>query len=227
MSMVSRGKIARIVARVVARRRTQQEEIPELVQIVQRTLVQLAEPQPKVVTKHMAPAPEIVRQPRQRRVIAEEPVVEEVAVAPPAPKLLRRADVVVAPTVNENGGILAAPTGVLRGLVKWFDQRSRRGALRLPGHAGDVPIEPALLEEMGISRLYKGQEVEVTLASDGETPRVQQLALPGGAWRVNSTAGIVRSRHAKPVVVEMKREALRRVAARAEAELLLGPGRSR
>jgi len=179
------------------------------------------------VTKHIAPAPEIVRQPRQRRVVAAEPVAEEVAVAPPAPKLLRRADVVAAATPHENSALLSAPAGAVRGLVKWFDQRSRRGALRLPGHAGDVPVEPAMLEEMGISRLYKGQEVEVTLSNGGETPRVLQLALPGGAWQVNSTAGIVRGRQAKPVVVEMKREALRRVAARAEAELLLGPGRSR
>ena len=39
--------------------------------------------------------------------------------------------------------------------------------------------------------------------------------------------GVVHSRHAKTVVVELKREALRRVAARAEAELLLGPSRAR
>jgi hypothetical protein len=89
-----------------------------------------------------------------------------------------------------------------------------------------VPVEPALLDEMGITRLYKGQEVEAIL-TDGEAPRVMRLVLPGGSWSVNSTAGIVRGRQAKPVVVEMKREALRRVAARAEAEMLLGPGRTR
>jgi hypothetical protein len=38
---------------------------------------------------------------------------------------------------------------------------------------------------------------------------------------------VVHSRRAKPVLVELKREALRRAAARAEAEHLLGPGRQR
>jgi cold shock CspA family protein len=115
-------------------------------------------------------------------------------------------------------------------VVKWFDQRTGRGALQLPGFSGDVPVEPSFLAEMGITRLYKGQEVEAVLdgAQTGQTtPRVLRLGLPGGTWSVTPTGGVVRSRRAKPVVVELKREALRRVAARAEAELLLRPNRAR
>ncbi|HUB95458.1 MAG TPA: hypothetical protein VL993_06050, partial [Stellaceae bacterium] len=116
--------------------------------------------------------------------------------------------------------------GILRGVVRWFDQRTRRGALRLPGLSGDVPIETGLLDEMAIHRLYKGQEIEATLSED-LAPRVVRLAVPGGIAQQNTVGGMVRGRHAKPVVVELKREALRRVAARAEAESLLGRGRNR
>jgi cold shock CspA family protein len=118
---------------------------------------------------------------------------------------------------------LAPPRSTLRGIVKWFDARERKGALRLPGFGGDVAIDAQLLAESGIQRLYKGQEIEATVNGTAEAPRLVKLALPGGAQPLLPRGGVVRGRHAKPVVVELKREGLRRVAARAEAEQVLGP----
>ena len=233
MSIHLRANVAQVVARLLAKRATPQDEVPGLVHNVHVALARLEEPEqaemPAAASEaQAAPAPRRSRQPRPPRLVEPQPAPEEtVVVAVAAPRLLRRADVVAGnPPPAEPAAPVAVPGGILRGIVKWFDLRSRRGALRLPGCSGDVPVEPALLDQMAIPRLYKGQEVEATLGA-GETPRVVRLALPGGAWQVSSTGGVVRGRQAKPVVVELKREALRRVAARAEAELLLGPGRPR
>jgi hypothetical protein len=233
MSIPLRASVAQIVAKLLAQRVTPQDEVPDLVHSVHVALSRIAEPGESEhaaasAVAAVAPEPRQPRQQRQRRIIeAEAPAEEAVAAAPPPPRLLRRADVVATtPPPTEPMLSMTTPGGILRGVVKWFDLRTRRGALRLPGCSGDVPVEPALLDEMAIPRLYKGQEVDATLAV-GETPRLVRLALPGGAWQVHSVGGVVRARQAKPVVVELKREALRRVAARAEAELLLGPSRSR
>jgi hypothetical protein len=167
----------------------------------------------------------MVRAPRAARPVQqEEPSIEPVP--PPQPRLVRRADVVAAPSSEVTVAVRPISVGVVRGVVKWFDQRLRRGALRLPGCGGDVPVEPALLEEMGVSRLYKGQEIEATLSGE-ESPRVVRLTIPGGVWHVHRSGGVVHNRHAKPVIVELKREAMRRAAARAEAEIVLGPSRAR
>ncbi|HUZ71822.1 MAG TPA: hypothetical protein VMU87_02445 [Stellaceae bacterium] len=233
MIIPSRTNVAQVVAALVSRRTTKSEELSELMQCVHRALQDLdqaAEP-PSIAPVYEAEVGiEPHRStPRRRRVAiaVHPPEVEEVeAAAAPAPRLLRRADVVPASAPSEPLMLTAPPTGTLRGIVKWFDLRTRRAALQLPGISGDVLIESALLDQMGIPRLYRGQEVEATLAA-GEIPRVVRLALPGGAWQINAAGGIVHGRQAKPVVVELKREALRRVAARAEAELVLGPGRQR
>jgi hypothetical protein len=233
MNIPLRANVAHVVALIVSRRTTRPDELPDLVRNVQLALMQLdetAKPVPVADWRDSASdaAPVAPRAPRRRRTLAAEPAeIEPETIAPaPAPRLLRRADVIPAHVPNEHPAVLAAvPGGALRGVVKWFDLRLRRGALRLPGVSGDVTVEPALLDEMAIPRLYKGQEIEATLT--GEPPRVQRLALPGGAWQVSSVGGVVHSRHAKTVVVELKREALRRVGARAEAELLLGPSRAR
>jgi hypothetical protein len=225
MSMSLRANVAQVVAKLVARRPTRADEIPDLVRNVQYALTWLDEPdEPEPVEEVEAPPLPRAARTRRRREAAPDPVVEPI-VAAPAPRLLRRADVMGTPAPAE-GAAIAQPSRIVRGVVKWFDLRSRRGALRLPGQSGDIAIEPALLSEMAITRLYKGQEVEATL-SEGETPHVVRLTLPGGAWKVSSAGGIVRNRHAKPVVVELKREAMRRVAARTEAELVLGPTRER
>jgi hypothetical protein len=228
MTVPLRADVAHVVAKLVARRATRMDELPELMLEVETALRQLTSvprqmEQPPVAT---APAPTVERPPRAlrpRRV----PVLSEVpSEPPPAPRLLRRADVVGLPAPDLGGMARPSATGALRGVVKWFDQRLRRGALRLPGRGDDVPIEPSLLDEMGVSRLYKGQEIEATLSAD-ETPRVVKLAIPGEAWQVHRSAGVVHNRHAKPVVVELRREAMRRAAARAEAEIVLGPTRAR
>jgi len=228
MSTPLRASVAQIVAKLLAQRETPPDEVPGLVHNVHIALARLAAPEAaelrETADAPLVPEARRTRQPRQPRIVEAEPEPE--AAAAPAPRLLRRADVVPAHGPAEPAAPVVPPGSILRGIVKWFDLRSRRGALRLPGCSGDVPIEPALLDEMAIPRLYKGQEVEATLDA-GETPRVVRLTLPGGAWQVSAVGGIVRDRQAKPVVVELKREGLRRVAARAEAELLLGPGRTR
>ncbi|HXQ49509.1 MAG TPA: hypothetical protein VN802_00315 [Stellaceae bacterium] len=222
-----RASVAHIVAQLVARRSTRPEEVPALMRSVEDALAALAEPPPAPETappSHETPPP---RAPRARRTRAPAELPEIEAPAPaPQPRLLRRAEVVTAPPRDEAEAPRAAPSGVLRGVVKWFDQRTRRGALRLQGCSGDVAVEPAFLDEMAISRLYKGQEVEATLSAEA-APRLMRLVVSGGGWQVQPTGGIVRNRQSKPVVVELKRETMRRAAARAEAENLLGPTRER
>ncbi|HZB90099.1 MAG TPA: hypothetical protein VE397_01575, partial [Stellaceae bacterium] len=145
---------------------------------------------------------------------------------PPAPKLVRRAEVAPAAAASPATSLAPPPQGTVRGVVRWFDPKSGKGALRLPG-LGDVGFEAQLLADSGITRLFKGQEVEASLSETGGAPQVKRLALPGAVSSAPLGGGVVRSRHAKPVLVELKREALRRAAARAEAELVLGPGRPR
>ena len=229
MTIPLRANVAQIVAAFVARRPTRAEELPDLIESVHRALEGLGKPaEPATaIAVHAEEAVERRSPPRQKRTpITAEENTEVEAVAAPAPRLLRRAEVVQPSTPSEPPVLAPPPNGTVRGIVKWFDLRTRRGALQLPGVSADVPIEAALLDQMAIPRLYKGQEVEATLAA-GETPRVERLVLPGDAWQVSAAGGVVQGRQAKPVVVELKREALRRVAARAEAELVLGPGRQR
>ncbi len=225
MNISLRANVAQVVAKLLQRRATRCDELPELVHTVHLALRRLGN---NVAPTLAEPAAEVApaRPPRVRRVRAPTVETSEAALAPPPPRLLRRSEVMTSATPSEAAALVIVPGGIVRGIVKWFDARARRGALRLPGQSGDVPVEPALLDEMAIPRLYKGQEVEATMAA-GETPRLVHLALPGGGWQVSSAGGVVHDRHAKPVVVEMKREALRRAAARAEAELVLGPGRTR
>jgi hypothetical protein len=221
-----RASVAHIVAKLVGHRRTRPDEIPDLVQSVQIALTLLRRPS-ETVRETVATSVRVprVRRPRAMPVRDEIPEIEA-TVPPPMPRLVRRAEVVPAATPEEPILVRPVQGGILRGVVRWFDQRTRRGALRLQGLSGDVPVETGLLDEMAINRLYKGQEVEATLSEDA-APRVVRLAVPGGASQQNSIGGMVRGRHAKPVVVELKREALRRVAARAEAESILGRGRNR
>lgn len=229
MSIPLRANVAHVVAQLLSRRATRPDELPDLMRSVELALTQLDapdEPRPVVPWRDVEAAPVTPRTPRRRRAHVFAAPEPETIMPAPAPRLLRRADVVPSSTPSEPTPPAALTGGSLRGVVKWFDLRTRRGALRLPGVGGDVAIEPALLDEMAIPRLYKGQEVEATLGP-GEPQRVVRLALPGGAWEVSSVGGVVHSRHAKTVVVELKRQALRRVAARAEAELLLGPSRAR
>jgi cold shock CspA family protein len=211
---------AKLAAKLLAKRPTAQEEVGDLIRNVHGAIARLTEPQVA------APAPQEEPQPqrRLRRPRADAPRVTTAAEEPapppaPAPKLVRRAELAPAAPAP----VLSVPPshGAVRGVVRWFDPKSGKGALRLPG-VGDVAFEAALLAQSGISRLFKGQEIEATLVEGATPPQLERLALPGALPTTPIGAGVVRGRHAKPVVVELKREALRRAAARAEAEHVLG-----
>jgi cold shock CspA family protein len=145
---------------------------------------------------------------------------------PVMPQLMRRAEVAPA-SEPATIGTWAIKGGTLRGIVRWFDLSTRQGTLRLPGFGDEVAIDATVLERAGISRLYKGQEIEATVATENDRVRLVELALPGraepGAHGVFK-AGTAR-RNARPVIVELKRDAMRRTASRIEAEHVLGNSR--
>jgi cold shock CspA family protein len=226
MTSLTMTAAARLAAKVLAHRQTSHEEVGDLIRTVHgalRRLIDAPEPvaavAPRVTSAASAPVPRRARRPRETAPVP----APEAPTPPPAPKLVRRADVAVAAPA------MAAPVpvhGMVRGVVRWFDPKSGKGALRLPG-LGDVGFEARLLADSGITRLFKGQEIEATLADGGGMPQLQRLALPGAGASSPRSGGMVKSRHAKPIVVELKREALRRAAARAEAEQVLGSTRTR
>ena len=116
---------------------------------------------------------------------------------------------------------------MVRGVVQWFDTRTARGTLRLQGVSSDLPVDGDMLTAAGLTRLFKGQEIEATLEDGDDTPKIAALRLLNLSPNSPAMGGTVRDRHAKQVVVELKREALSRAAARAEAELLLPSRRAR
>jgi hypothetical protein len=172
-----------------------------------------------------APRRSAARAPREPR-IRVEPVLEPVPAPPAAPRLMRRAEVAPIPAAESPASLQPPPSTRRAGVVRWFDAKSGRGMLRVPGVPGDLALDAGILQRSGLSRLYKGQEIEATVTGDNTAARVVALALPG---RVETNAAIFKTgavrRNAKPVVVELKRDALRRAAARLEAEHLLGPAR--
>jgi cold shock CspA family protein len=228
-------EIAHFVARILAARQTPREEIPYLISSVRDTIealrggiarAALPQPQQAIVAEPREPQR---RSHRPRETVA---VVVRVArrsepppPAPAVPQLMRRAEVAPAaePAVLE---VQPMKGGTLRGIVRWFDLNTRQGTLRLPGFGDEVAIDAAALDRAGISRLYKGQEIEATVATDNDRVRLVELALPGraapGAHGIFK-AGTAR-RNAKPVIVELKRDAMRRTASRIEAEHILGSG---
>ena len=218
---------ARLAAKILAHRQTPQHEVTDLIRYVHGALARLADP-PETVTPALVQAPK-EKAAAPRRQPRRQPAAPPVAAEPPAPvvpKLVRRADMVGPAATPPALTLTAPPSATLRGVVRWFDPKSGKGAVRLPG-LGDVGFEARLLADSGITRLFKGQEIEAALGGNG-TPQLQRLTLPGTVTGSPlGGGGTVRSRHAKPVLVELKREALKRAAARAEAELVLGPNRTR
>lgn len=220
---------ARMIAKLLAERPTAHQEIPQLIDVVHRTLAGLYGAPPADATlapqtgRAVPAAPKRHgRKPRIGAEPAEQAPVEAEIVAAPAPTLLRRAE------VKDKEPVQVAPLTPLpsrerltRGVVRWFDPQTRRGALRLQGVSGDLPFEPPLLERSNITRLFKGQEVEAELGGTADAPQVIgfRLLAAGPATHVNP--GMVRARQQKPVMVELKREALKRAAARDAAEALL------
>lgn len=221
---------ARMIAKLLAERQTAQQEIPDLIDAVHRTLATLGQPRDATApptgaatepaSAEDAPAPK--RRGRKPRATVEAVAAEAEAdkpVPPPAPTLLRRAEV-QAPV--EVAPLPPSPRDrMTRGVVRWFDPQSRRGALRLQGVSGDLPFEPPVLEKANITRLFKGQEVEAELGGAPEAPTLLGFRLLAAGQAAHVNPGLVRARQQKPVMVELKREALKRAAARDAAEALL------
>jgi cold shock CspA family protein len=214
----------RFIAKVLARRQTEIDEIPVLMDAIRRGVEQIASPPDPAAMEIPAEAVQPVRRGRGRP--RKQPLSVAVAAPPAPPRLMRRAEVqrrVEAPVLRP----LVAPKAAVRGIVKWYDARTRRGALRLPGYGDDIAVDADALERAGIPRLYKGQEIEASVApSQGSGPRLITLSLPGRPETETllphgSAKGAPR-RNARPVIIELKRDALRRVGARIEAEHILG-----
>lgn len=174
---------------------------------------------------------------RARRRIVEEAPAEElpVEITPeplPQPRLLRRAEI-VQPEHDPAASLqpIRPAGGPVRGVVKWFDGKTGKGALRLTGVSGDVALERSVLEQSAIKRLYKDQEIEATVQDLGRgRVTLLSLSLPGrgsSAAAANSLLGgsdgttTVR-RQARSILVEVKRDGGRQTSAREEAEQVLG-----
>lgn len=238
-------EIVHLIATILAARPTAADEVPEVITSLHKTLARLRSGEPEaapaeavsVVLAAPPRQPSAAPNPRRGRgrpKSAEPPIDERVrqpeaaAAVPATPRLMRRADVARVEPISFEAPPPQNPT--LRGVVRWFDLRTRQGTLRLPGFAEDIAIDASALERAGISRLYKGQEVEATVTGESGSAHLLSLALPGRI--AEPASGLFKSgsarRHAKPVVVEMKRDSMRRAAARVEAEHVLGSnGRSR
>jgi cold shock CspA family protein len=173
----------------------------------------------------------------RKEILPFAPAAEPARAAPVlAPRLMRRAEVAASeggwrsaadPAPAPVDRAVRAPKAALRGVVKWFDSRTKSGALRLPGYGDDVAVDADALDRAGIPRLFKGQEIEASIAEDEQgRARLITLSLPGRpeteTLLPHSSARGSARRHAKPVVIELKRDALRRIAARVEAEQILG-----
>jgi cold shock CspA family protein len=233
--MPQKAEAARLIAKLLANRETPVQEIPALIEAVQRTLSNIANKTatPPQAEAHDAPAKAIVR---KRAAVAHEvkpapePAIEaSIPSAAPIhvqPTLLRRAEVITVAPVTLAPTFAPQPGAAVRGVVQWFDTRTGRGALRLQGLGNDLAVEAATLSAFGIGRLFKGQEVEAALDNAGDPPKVLSLHLVNAPSSSLASGGMVRDRHAKQVVVELKREAQSRSAAWAEAELLMRPQRS-
>lgn len=243
--MSQKTEAARVVAKLLSKRQTSINEIPDLIENVERALQSLDSNVGRSIKKEpeITP-PQPVAEPRAKRASGlrkrhdapvEAPAAETIAVEKPAeppeikpaPTLLRRAEVIhVAPVAPPSASPVPA-NGMVRGVVQWFDTRSTRGTLRLQGISSDLPIDGDILSASGLTRLFKGQEIEATIEGGDETPKIAGLRLLNLSPNSPVMGGMVRDRHAKQVVVELKREALSRAAARAEAELLLPSRRAR
>ncbi len=148
----------------------------------------------------------------------------EPPIEPPQARLIRRADV-----VHERAPAAREPflNGPRRSVVKWFDDKHRRGALHVPGIGGEVAISGGALDAFGVHRLFRGQEVMVEVVEQKGSVTVVSLALPSesaGPSRAFSAAA-PEGRRRLSVVVEDKRKALQRVGAKLKAESVFSKNR--
>lgn len=230
--MSEKTVVAHLIAKILANRSTPLDEVPFLMENVERALSALGK---HPVEVPIATVP--ISKPRRMRQ-KPEPVPQELPPLPAptesesepklsVPTLVRRADAITVAPVAPPNLLMQPANSTVRGVVQWFDSRTGHGTLRLPGLSHDLPVDATLLASFGISRLFKGQEIEAKLGTADETPRILELHLANAPTASVFGGGTFRDRHAKTVVVEMKREAQRRSTARAEAELLLPPRRVR
>jgi cold shock CspA family protein len=263
--MPEKTEAAHLIAKLLAKRRTSIDEIPYLIENVERALSNLgktplvesrgrrarrdrnadsvaassiaesdtqaaAMPVVKVIkprVKRAAAAPRKTPEPVQICVAdaeideikpIETPVIET---KPAPPTLVRRAEIIhVAPAPTAQT-LFASAAPMTRGVVQWFDTRTNRGTLRLQGQSSDLPIDLETLGGFGLTRLFKGQEIEATVNGHDDGAKITALRILNASPASPVMGGMVRDRHAKQVVVELKREALSRTSARAEAEALL------
>jgi cold shock CspA family protein len=215
----------RLIARILGARQTSQEEVPDLIASVHRavTALETAKDAPVEVLEPPADAlPEPARE-RRTRLRRERPVfVTPDAPTPVAatPQLMRRTEVARTPAPVSDAATAKTRTA-LRGIVKWYDPKNRAGALRLPGH-DDVAVDADALERAGVPRLFKGQEIEASVIIEANgAARLLAMSLPGRP-ETETVTSIGSNRRQKPVVIELKRDALKRVGARLEAEQILG-----
>lgn len=232
--------VASMVARILGGRVLPASEVPALIDTVRSTVARILNPPPALPEIREAEAAPLAprarrgrgrprgstgRKPGRPRKVALPPPVEAPS-PPPAPRLVRRAEAVVVATAPAEPAVLEAPPSTaVRGVVRWFDPARQTGGLRLTGVPEDVPVEPAVFAAAGVTRLFKGQEVEAELSRTDGRVRVTALRIPGGPTRAQSTSGPIAAlggRRPRVVIVEKKRDALKRVAARSEAEHLLG-----
>ena len=231
--------VAHMVARLVGGKETAASDIPVLVETVSAALEQILCPaprRPEIEGGEEAPRRE-ARPPRTQRpreagrkpgrphkVEVAEPI--EAPVPPPAPRLVRRAEALVSAPAPEPVPPTAPAPSMVKGVVRWFDPARQTGGLRLTGLPEDVAVEPAVFIAAGVTRLFKGQEIEAQVDRGEGRVRVRALRVPGGPVAAPTASGPIAAmggRRPRVVIVEKKRDALKRVAARTEAEHLLGP----
>ncbi len=163
----------------------------------------------------------------------EEPVEEPEALLDPTPQplSLRRVNRVQAePSLDAQASAFAphrASDAPIRGVVKWYDGRAGKGALRLTGISGDVAFDGEILSRCAINRLYKDQEIEAIVEESGGRVKLIAMSLParnadGFAPGSNPEALGSLRRSRTPVTVEIKQTSVKQRAARAEAEHVLG-----
>src|SRR5215472_1969357 len=233
--------VAHMVARLVSGHETAASEIPTLVETVSAAFAQILHPVPSLpAVEVIAGAPPAhARQLRPRlddeagrksgrpsKAEIVEPVAAPPA-TPPAPRLVRRAEAAVSAPAAEPVPPLAPPVAsMVRGVVRWFDPARQTGGLPLTGVPRGLAVEPAVFVAAGVTRLFKGQEIEAQLDRGEGRIRVTALRVPGGPVSAPTASGPIAAtggRRPRLVIVEKKRDALKRVAARTEAEHLLGP----
>lgn len=227
----------RFIGRILGARTTPPAELASVITAItegfsairsgprQPSAVALVAPEPEPPVTAVETRPKRPRRPRvPRKVEAPAPLPIEPTPEPVQPRLLRRAQVAPAEPVVAAPAPLRAKQGTVRGVVKWFDSKARKGAIRLTGISGDVPLDPLLLERAGIRRLYKDQEIEAAIEGPSDRIRLVDLFLPArapSAGLPGALGGLAR-RAPRQVTVEVKRNGIRSQQARAEAEQVLG-----